>query len=609
MTASQADAPPRSRAKRLRFDRYLLDLERGCLLLDGNEIVLRPKTFAVLHFLVENCARLISKDEIFAAVWPDLTVTDDALVQSVGELRRALGDDGPRLIKTVPRRGYRFEADVSAAASVDPPHVEAASVSPVPPDLAPPAAPVPAVRRGSIFIGAGRARARIGGFAALALIVLLGVGLAGSGIWIGRNSSNAPGHADRLTPQSAELGAEPTIAVLPFLNQSDDPGREYFVDGLTQDIISALGRFSRLTVMSWNSVLPYNGKPASPGQIARDLAVRYQVEGTVRRVGERVRVSAQLVDAEGRVLWSARFDEAMEDVFTLQDKITTQVVGALAIRVTQAEQRRAIAKPTGSPTGSLEAYDYVLRARPALQRPTRANNVEARALLRHAVQLDPNYAAAYAALAETYHIAVSMGWAESPAQTLGRAEEMANKAASIDASDVRAHIMLGRVHLFHQRYEQAKAEMDRAIAINPNDADGLAGRGNALLWMGQTDAAIEELEAAQRIDPEMNSIDRFALSLAYYSKRRYGAAIEQAELNLRGTADANFSRDVLAAAYAQNNRPEDASRIVAMIHRMDPAFDPAEFGSKFLNPADLEHLRDGFRKAGLFGEQAGLPRP
>jgi TolB-like protein len=440
---------------------------------------------------------------------------------------------------------------------------------------------------------------RIGVLGALGSIVILSASLLWRDIETERKSLNIPTEADH----SVQKVAEPRIAVLPFLNQSDDSEREYFADGLTQDIISALGRFPRLTVMSWNAVLPYSGKPASPGQIARDLAVRYEVEGTVRHTGDRVRVSAQLVATDGRVLWSARFDEALADVFALQDKITTQVVGALAIRVTQVEQRRVIVKPTES----LEAYDYLLRARPALQSPTRANNAEARALLRHAIELDPHYAAAYSAIADTYHIVVSMGWAESPIETLGRAEAMARKAVSIDASDVRAHVILGRVHLFYQRYAEAKVEMDRAIEINPNDADGLAGRGNALMWMGQTDAAIETLEAAQRIDPEMNPIDRFALSLGYYSKRRYEAAIEQAELNLRGTADANYSRCVLAAAYAQDNRPEDAARVVAVIHRVDPTFEPEEFGRKFLNPADLEHLRVGFRKAGLYSDRAVLP--
>jgi adenylate cyclase len=231
--------------------------------------------------------------------------------------------------------------------------------------------------------------------------------------------------------------------------------------------------------------------------------------------------------------------------------------------------------------------------------------VEARALLKRAIQLDPNYAAAYAGLAETYHIAVAMGWAESPTDFLSRAEELSNKALSIDPSEVRARIILGRIDIFHHRYEQARAELERALAINPNNASGLGGRGNVLMWLGQTDAAIESLEQAQRIDPDLSAIDRFALSLAYYLKRRYAAAIDQAELNLRETAGANFSRIVLAAAYAEDNRTEDAAGVVTVIRRADPTFDPREFGTKFLNSVDLEHLRDGLRKAGLFPAEAG----
>jgi adenylate cyclase len=172
---------------------------------------------------------------------------------------------------------------------------------------------------------------------------------------------------------------------------------------------------------------------------------------------------------------------------------------------------------------------------------------------------------------------------------------------------VRARIVLGRIHIFYQRYEQAKAEIDRAIASNPNDAHGLAGRGNILMWSGQTDVAVAALVSAQRIDPELNAIDRNALSLAYYLKRRYEAAIEQAQLNLRKTEDAHFSHVVLAAAYAQHNRSEDAARLVTMVRRIDPTFDPQSFGTKFLNPADLEHLRDGLRKAGLYAVEPGPP--
>lgn len=605
MTVPNIDSPAQMRAKRLRFDRYVLDLDRGCLLLDGNEIALRPKTFAVLHYLIENSGRLVSKDELFAAVWPNLAITDDALVQSIGELRRALGDDGPRLIRTIPRRGYRFESDVSVVASIGQSSADAAPVSGASRHAAQSSEPVGGARTPLALLTRVTADWRVGLLASFTLAALLASGMLWSGGGTQWKFLNILGYGDRSTTKSPEIGAKPAIAVLPLVNQSDDSGREYFADGLTQDLINALGRFSALTVMSWNAVLPYKGKPASPDEIGRGLAVSYLVEGSVRQIGDRVRVRAQLVDTrQGRVLWSARFDEALADVFGLQDNITAEVVGALAIQVTQIEQRRVLAKPTKN----LEAYDYMLLARPALQRPTRGNNVEARTLLRRAVELDPNYAAAYAALAETYHIATSMGWAESPTAFLSRAEELANKALSLDHLEVRARIILGRIHIFHQRYKQAEEEIERAIAINPNDAHGLAGRGNVLMWLGQTDAAIEALELAQRIDPELNAIDRFALSLAYYLKRRYDAAIEQAELNLHKTPGANFSRIVLAAAYAQHNRAADAARVVTMIRRIDPTFDPQEFGTKFLNSVDLEHLRDGLSKAGLSPAEAGRNR-
>jgi TolB-like protein/cytochrome c-type biogenesis protein CcmH/NrfG len=451
--------------------------------------------------------------------------------------------------------------------------------------------------------GAPLIRGRAGVLAALAVTLAVAAGA----LWLGVASewkSIDPSFTGNELARNVELGAKPSIAVLPFQNQNTDPERDYLADGLTQDIINALGRFSALTVISWNAVAPYKNKPAGPGEIARNLAVRYQVEGSVRRIDDRLRVAAQLVDAGGRVLWSARFDEAMIEIFALQDKITSQIAGALAIGVSHIEQRRALAKPTES----LAAYDYVLRARPALQRPTRANNAEARALLRHAIELDPNYAAAYAALAETYHLAASVGWAESPIAYLARAEELADKALSLDDSEVRARVVLGHIRLFRQQYREAQAEIDRALAINPNDAQGLAGRGTVLLWLGQTDAAIEALEQAQRIDPELNGVDRFALSLAYYTRRRYHEAIEQAEDNLRTASSVNSSRVVLAAAYAQNDQAEDAARVVTMIRRVFPTFDPHEFGTKFLKSADIDHLRNGMRRAGLY-PVAGDPPP
>jgi TolB-like protein/DNA-binding winged helix-turn-helix (wHTH) protein/cytochrome c-type biogenesis protein CcmH/NrfG len=539
--------------QRLTFGRFVLDLRRGVLLLDGREITLRPKTFAVLCYLVQHPDRLVSKEELLATVWPNLVVTDDTLVQSIGELRRALGETGSRLIVTVPRRGYRFEV-----AEAPPERRKARSWHPL------------------------RFRWKYG------LLAPLAVGITIAALWL------VPRLREASDPAEAHA-AKPSIAVLPFQNQGDDPAREYLADGITQDIINSLGRFSALTVMSWNAVAPYKGAAVRPGEIARVLEVRYQVEGSVSYSADRMRISAQLVDAQGRVLWSARFDEAPIDVFALQDRISREIAGALAIRVTQFEQQRAMAMPTGN----FDAYDYVLRARPALQRPTRAGVVEARALLRRAIELDPNYAAAQSALGETFHVAISMGWAESPDEYWQRVETHANEALRLDESDVRARVLLARSLIAYNRYDEAQMQIDRAIAINPNDADALAGRGNILVWAGKTDAAIESLELAQRIDPELNAFDRFALSLAYYLKGHYAACIEQAELNQRKNSDARFNQVILAAAYAQAKRPADAARMVESIRRTDPTFDAAAFGNKFLNPQDLVHLREGLRKAGL----------
>jgi len=546
------------KAQRLTFDDFVLDLARGCLLHQGREVALRPKTFAVLTFLIERAGTLVSKDELLAGVWPNLVVTDDTLVQSIGELRRALAVAGKDYITTVPRRGYRFETPA--------------------PTPAPAAAPWPGVPEKRVL----RWRWKFG----IAAPMLLGIVVVATWFFT----------RDRGPPPGELINARPAIAVLPFQDHGDDRSREYLADGLTQDLIHSLGRFSALTVMSWNAVATYKGVRVRPGEISRVLGVRYQVEGSVRYGADRVRVSAQLVDTRGRVLWSARYDEPLADLFQLQDRITREIAGALAIRVTQVEQQRVAAKPTSS----FDAYDFLLRARPSLQRPTRTGIVEARTLLRQAIALDPDYAAAHSALGETFHIAISMGWAEIPDQYWERVLEHASEALRLDATDVRARILLGRKNIAYNQFDEAQTEIDRAIAINPSDADALAGRGNVLVWLGETDAAIESLEQALQVDPDLNAFDRFALSLAYYLKKRYAESIGQSELNLRHNADARFSRVVLAAALAEAGRMAEAKQAADEVRRTDPTFDAATFGNKFRDGSDLAHLREGLAKAGLY---------
>ncbi len=251
-----------------------------------------------MRHLVENSERLVSKDELFATVWPGVAVTDDALVQSIGELRRALGEDGARLIKTIPRRGYRFEASVS----VDGPHGDPGQ----PPEA------VTGQRSRPYWPGRGTGGWRTALFGSLTCAILLVAGVLWIGIKAERKSVDTPPLVELAELRVREIAGKPAIAVLPLANQTQDSAHEYFADGLTQDLINALGRFSALTVISWNGVLPYKGKPASPGAIGAALGVGYLIEGSVRRSDERVQVIAQLVDTrQGRVLWSTRLDEAL----------------------------------------------------------------------------------------------------------------------------------------------------------------------------------------------------------------------------------------------------------------------------------------------------------
>jgi adenylate cyclase len=531
------------------FGRFVLDVARGTLSADGVEIPLRPKTFAVLLHLVQNPGRLISKDELLAAVWPNIVVTDDTLVQSIGELRRALEEDGAAMIVTIPRRGYRFD----------------------------PAGPIPA---GNLVQPAHNRWKLAAGIAGLLILVV-------AGLWFILRVDPATG--------LRQTGQRPAIAVLPFEN-SGATASGYLADGLTQDLIQSLGRFQGLTVMSWNAVAGYRGTAVRPDEVAHSLDVRYQVEGSVRHEAEKLRVSAQLVDERGRVLWTGVYEEPRSGAVYLPERITNEIAGALSVRVTEFEQRRA----TTMPSTSFDAYDLVLRARPALRRPTRAGVAEARTVLREALAKEPDYAAAHAALAETFHIAISMGWAESPDAYWDRARDEANLALALDPRDVKARILLGRVYIAYNQFSDAEREIDRAIELNPSDADALAGRGNILVWLGRTDSAIESLELAQRIDPAINTFDRFALSLAYYLKERYEPAIAQARLNLVGSEDAHFSNVILAASLAQLGRKAEAAAVVDTIRRTDPTFDASIYGSKFVKPRDLEHLRDGMRKAGLY---------
>jgi TolB-like protein/class 3 adenylate cyclase/Flp pilus assembly protein TadD len=415
------------------------------------------------------------------------------------------------------------------------------------------------------------------------------VGLAGGALW------QRP-WAPAMVFESSPLSAHSSIAVLPFANLNKDSDQEYFSDGVTEDIITDLSKFHDLLVVASNSTFAYKDKPASVDQVGRDLGVRYVLEGSIQRSDQRVRINVQLIDAaSGRHLWAERYDERIDDLFDLQDRITKRIVQSLAVRLTDIELDRVSAKPTGN----LEAYDYVLKGRALASNLTRGDNFDAREMFRRALDLDPSYAPAYSGLGFTSLHAVLYGWAVSPNQELDRAFKLAQKSLDLDESDVAAHRLLGRIYLFRKQHDLGAVELERAIALNPNDAASYQDQGVVLVWSGRPEGAILAFETALRLDPNMGAEHLFHLGLAYYLKGRYEDAILRLEPSSDRTPDFVLTYIALAAAYGQMGRRADASRAAAAIRRLDPFFSVDSFGGLFRDPTDAAQVTVGLRKAGL----------
>jgi adenylate cyclase len=396
-------------------------------------------------------------------------------------------------------------------------------------------------------------------------------------------------------PAGVTLG-HASIAVLPFDNLSNDPAQDYFAAGIAEDMILALGRFSDLSVVAREAVQQYKGKALKPGEISSDLGVRYALQGSVRRDGDRVRVTAALSDAmTGVQLWSDRYDGEVKDVFAVQDDITQKVVGALAIKLSDIERQRSLAKPPEN----LQAYDYLQRGRDYFRRNTRADNREARRLFEQAIALDPNYAAAYVELAMTRMASAVSGWTEQTVESVNDAEAAARKALELDRSNAAAHAVLADVYLNRAQYDLARAEDDQAIALNPNDAASHAARGGVLVFAGEPEEAVKSFETATRLNPGMDIVRQYPVGFAYYLVGRYDDAVRLMESGVRQNPADYFNYAGLTASYAQLGRMEDATRAARGTLHAWPFFRVDAFVSQFNRESDRAAIGDGLRKAGL----------
>jgi TolB-like protein len=510
------------------FEEYAFDTDRRELHRGADVVCIAPQVFDLLDYLIRNRERVVSRDDLIKAIWNGRCVSDAALTTRLNVARTAIGDSGcqQRLIKTLPRKGFRFVASVREEQGPEATDCTADSSRPV-----------------------------------LAL------------------------------PDGA------SIAVLPFTNLSSDPDQEYFADGMVNDITTALARFKFLFVIARNSSFAYKGRAVDIKQIGRELGVRYAIEGCVRRAGEKVRITVQLIDAlSGVHLWADRYEGNLNDIFALQDEITVNIVSAIHPKLLRTEIELAARRRSND----LSAYDLCLRARHHINAMTRQGMVEAIQLCQRALEVDPRYGVAAMLESLAWTLNVSQGWAVEPKSEAAEAARLLQLALSIDENDPEALAGVGRLTAHLVGDFNAAAEMvDRAVALNPNSFWAWYQRGLTCTSAGRLEEAVLSLERAIRLNPldPLIFMTYVGLGIAFIGLGRFDNAVEAAKRALRGNQRCPGAYRCLAAALAHLGRNAEAREAVAALLEVQPDFRI----SRWNVPARWrpQMYVDGLRKAGF----------
>ena len=407
----------------------------------------------------------------------------------------------------------------------------------------------------------------------------------------------------KIEPASVEkmafpLPEKPSIAVLPFVNMSDDPNQEFFCDGITEEIITGLAKVSELFVIARNSSFTYKGKPVKVQQVAQDLGVRYVLEGSVRKSQENVRVTAQLIDAlKGHHLWADRWDRKLKDVFTIQDEITMKITTAMQAKLTSKEQARIVAKGTKN----LDAYLKISEAREHLMRFNPESNDRARQLGEEAIDMDPQYGLAYAVLGKTHLLDVWLGASTSPKQSIVQAIGLIHKAIDLDESLGEAHGMLGFLYTMTGQYEKGIVEAEKAVALEPNSDLAHHYLGLTLRFAGRPNDAIPAIKKAIRFNPFAPGTYMYSLGLAYLFSGQYDQALEECKKATTREPDNLGAQLSLTVVYGLSGRDEEARATAQEVLRINPTFSLEQFSRSLVykSHADKDRFIDALRKAGL----------
>ena len=519
------------------FGDYALDVDRRELTRGSELISIGPQVFDLLVYLVQNRERVVSKHDLLEAVWCGRAVSESTLTSHINFARKAVGDNGE---------------DQNLIRTV--------------------------ARKGFRFAGTVREERA--------------------------SPDRAPAiptfEAVKPNPELA-LPDKPSIAVLPFQNMSGDPEQDYFADGVVEDIIAALSRMRWLFVIARNSSFTYKGRAVDVKQVGRELGVRYVLEGSMRKVGNRVRIAGQLIDSSSSTnLWADRFEGALEDIFDLQDQVTVSVVGAIAPRLEQAEMERAKRKPTES----LDAYDYYLRGMASYYLRTREGIDKALPLFQQAIAVDPCFASAYGMAAWCYAWRKINGWMTDRVRETAETERLARRAAELGPDDAVALSRAAHALTFVLgNHDDAATLVDRALMLNPNLAGAWYASGWVRVWLGETDTAINHFAHAMRLSPlDPHSIGMQAgTAFAHFLAGRHDEASHWAQQALWEQTNYLTTLLIAAASYALAGRSGDAQRITARICELHPAMRVTNIKdwAPFRQPEHLAAIENGLRKAGL----------
>lgn len=557
------------------IDDWRVSPAEGLLTRGSESVRLEPKAMEVLVYFASRPNEVITREELERDVWLGALVGYDAVTNTIIKLRKALYDNArdPRFIATVPKRGYQLIASITYAENDN-----GRALTP----------PVFSETLADIQQKSPIRSTHWYGIAALVILLVMGA------VWFWTSTPSK----SISSVNSDNSMAPPSIVVLPFENLSDDPKQDYLADGITEDIITDLSQISNLLVIASNTSLKYKGKQVTPDKIGTDLNVKFVLKGTIRRLGNEVRVNAQLVNTKtGFNAWAQRYDRKVTDVFAVQDEVTQSIVTALAVKVTNQERHRLAKKATDS----LKAYDFFHEGQRLSKIYTKETSEQARVMYRKAIELDPGYGRAYGAQAVSLAFDFQRGWSDSPIETLDRALVLANKAVAQDDATPQTYWALGFVYLWRKEYEKAENAVTQAINIAPNYADGYGLLSLINSYLGRPNKAIELNNKAIRLNPYYSFEYLVSYGVAYYTLGNYDAAIKTLEQAKARNENAEQIKIFLAASYVKANRLSDAEWLISEMHIMNPTTTITHIEKiiAFANPEFTRSFLDDLRKAGL----------